>query len=81
MQVVVQEGQAVVSLTQSIQAHDEALRATTITELTDDVKVFYRDHEVVRVEARDGKMELLAPAVASLLWLEKGRRYQLKAAD
>jgi hypothetical protein len=81
MQMIVQEGNAILSLVQPIQAHDEALRSTTIREMTEDVKVFYRDYEVVRIEARDGDIEVLGPAVAGIFWLEKGRRYQLKSAD
>lgn len=78
MQIIVQEGRAILSLISPIQAHDEALRSTTISEITEDVKVFYRDYEVVRVELRDGAMEILAPALAGIYWLEKGRRYQLQ---
>jgi hypothetical protein len=78
MQVRVQEGRAMISLTCGIQAQDEALRTTSLHELTEDVKVYYRDYEMIRVEVREGAMELLPGAVAGLFWIEKGRRYQLK---
>jgi hypothetical protein len=78
MQVIVQEGKAIVSLTSPIQAHDEALRTTNIREMTEEIKVFYRDYEMVRVEARGGNIEILPQAVAGIFWIEKGRRYQLK---
>lgn len=81
MQIIVQEGSATLSLTQPIQAHDDALRTTAVRDLTEAVKVFYRDYEVIRIEARDGAIEVLPPAVAGIFWLEKGRRYQLKTAD
>ncbi|GAB4242940.1 MAG: hypothetical protein Kow00129_01720 [Thermoleophilia bacterium] len=81
MQIIVQEGSAILSLTQPIQAHDEALRSTTIREMTEDVKVFYRDYEIIRVEAREAKIEILPSALAGVFWLEKGRRYQLKVGD
>ena len=78
MQVIVQEGKAIVSLTSPIQAHDEALRTTNIREMTEEIKVFYRDYEMVRVEARSGTIEILPQAVAGIFWIEKWRRYQLK---
>jgi hypothetical protein len=78
MQVIVQEGKAIVSLTAPFQAHDEGLRTTNLREMTEDIKVFYRDYELVRVEARDGIIEILPHAVAGIFWIEKGRRYQLK---
>ncbi|NLT34655.1 MAG: hypothetical protein GXX83_01995 [Gaiellales bacterium] len=78
MQVIVQEGRAIVSLTSSIRAHDEALRTTSFGELTDNVKVFYRDYEIIRVELWEGALELLPQTVAGVYWVEKGRRYQLK---
>ncbi len=82
MQVVVQEGEASVSLTMTIQAPDDSSahhRRSII--LTGPVKVFYRDFEVIRVEARDGALEILPTAVASITWLRKDRRYQLKLGD
>jgi hypothetical protein len=81
MQIIVQEGSATVSLSEPIQAHDEALRCTSLTEITDEVKVFYRDYEIIRVEAKQGSLEVLPPAVAGIYWLEKGRRYQLRQPD
>jgi hypothetical protein len=81
MQVVVQEGEASVSLTMAIQAPDDSLRTTSLNILTGPVKVFYRDFEMVRVEARDGALEILPPAVASITWLRKDRRYQLKLGE
>jgi hypothetical protein len=81
MQVIVQEGKAIVSLTAPIQAHDEMFRTTNIREMTEEVKVFYRDYEMVRLEARDGTIEILPSALAGLFWIEKGRRYQLKIGN
>lgn len=81
MQVVVQEGEASVSLTMAIQAPDDSLRTNSLTILTGPVKVFYRDFEMVRVEARDGALEIMPPAVASITWIRKDRRYQLKLGD
>jgi len=81
MQVVVQEGEASVSLTMAIQAPDDSLRTTSLSILTGPVKVYYRDFEMVMVEARDGALEILPSAVASITWLRKDRRYQLKLGD
>ena len=81
MQIVVQEGEASVSLTMVIQAPDDTLRTSSINILTGPVKVFYRDFEVIRVEARDGALELTPSVVASITWLRKDRRYQLKLGD
>jgi hypothetical protein len=81
MQVVVQEGEASVSLTTAIQAPDDSLRTTSLSILTGPVKVYYRDFEMVMVEARNGALEILPPAVASITWLRKDRRYQLKLGD
>lgn len=78
MQVIVQEGRAIVSLIAPIHAHDEALRTTSFNEMTEEVKVFYRDYEMVRLEMREAGIEVLPQAVAGIFWLEKGRRYQLK---
>jgi hypothetical protein len=81
MQIVVQEGEASVSLIVAIQAPDDTLRTSTLNILTGSVKVFYRDFEVIRVEARDGALEVLPAALASITWLRKDRRYQLKLGD
>ena len=81
MQVVVQEGEASVSLTMSIQAPDDSLRTNSLNILTGPVKVFYRDFEVIRVEAREGALEITPAVVASITWLRKDRRYQLKLGD
>lgn len=81
MQIIVQEGNATLSLAEPIQAQDEALRSTSLREMTEDVKVFYRDYEIIRIEARAGTIEVLPPAVAGIFWLEKGRRYQLRQPD
>jgi hypothetical protein len=78
MQVIVQEGRAIVSLLAPFQAHDDSLRTTNIREMTEDVKVFYRDYEMIRVEARDGMIEILPSAISGIFWIEKGKRYQLK---
>lgn len=81
MQVIVQEGEASVSLTLSIQAPDDSLRTNSLNVLTGPIKVFYRDFEVIRIEARDGSLELTPAVVASISWLRKDRRYQLKIGD
>lgn len=78
MQIIVQEGEAVLSLTAPLHVHDEALRATTVDEINSDVKVYYRDYEIVRAEARASSIEVLPSALAGIYWVEKGRRYQLK---
>jgi hypothetical protein len=78
MQIIVQEGNAIISLAQEVQAHDDSLRSITIKEMSEPVKVFYRDYEMIRVEVRDGAIEVLPSSVASIFWIEKGRRYQLK---
>jgi len=80
VQLIVQEGRAIVSLTVPIRAHDEVLRTTSFSELTEEVKVYYRDLEIIRVELRGGAIEVLPPAIGGIYWLEKGRRYQLKIA-
>ncbi|NLE74446.1 MAG: hypothetical protein GX604_07455 [Actinobacteria bacterium] len=80
MQLIVQEGRAIVSLTASIRAHDEVLRTTSFNELTEDIKVYYRDLEIIRIELRDGAIEVMPSAIGGIYWLEKGRRYQLKIA-
>lgn len=81
MQLIVQEGRAIVSLMAPIRAHDEVLRTNTFSEMTENVKVFYRDYEIVRVEMRDGTIEVLPQAIAGVFWIEKGRRYQLKLSN
>jgi hypothetical protein len=81
MQILVQEGEASVSLTTAVQAPDEHLRTSSVTIITGPVKVFYRDFEVVRVEARDGALEIMPSALGAISWLRKDRRYQLKLGD
>ena len=81
MQIIVQEGEASVSLTMAIQAPDDSLRTNSLNIVTGPVKVFYRDFEVIRVEARDGALEITPAVVASITWIRKDRRYQLKLGD
>ncbi len=81
MQILVQEGEASVSLTLAIQAPDDSLRTNSLNVVTGPVKVFYRDLEVIRIEARDGALELTPAAIASISWLRRDRRYQLKVGD
>lgn len=69
------------SLTMAIQAPDDSLRTNSLNVVTGPVKVFYRDFEVIRVEARDGALEITPAVVASITWLRKDRRYQLKLGD
>ena len=78
MHIVVQEGEASVSLMVPVQAPDESLRTTTVQSVVGPVKVFYRDFEVVRIEAREGAMEIMPAAIGAITWLKKERRYQLK---
>jgi hypothetical protein len=78
MQIIVQEGEVQISLTSPIQAADESLRTTTVHSVSGPAKVYYRDHEIIRIEAREGNLEILPTAIGGLTWITKGRRYQLK---
>lgn len=78
MHIMVQEGEASVSLVTPIQAPDDSLRSTSVHNLVGQVKVYYRDFEIVRVEAREGTLELLPSCVGAVSWLRKDRCYQLK---
>jgi len=78
VQIVVQEGEVLVSLTSPIQATDENLRTTTVQTVAGDAKVYYRDQEIIRVEARDGALEILPACIGAVSWVRKDRRYQLK---
>jgi len=78
MHIVVQEGEAAVSLTTPIQAPDENLRTTTAHSVAGQIKAYYRDFELVRIEARDGALEIMPAAIGAIAWLKKDRRYQLK---
>jgi hypothetical protein len=79
MQIIVQEGEASVSLLASIQAPDENLRTATVSTVVGPVKVYYRDFEVIRIDTREGSLELMPPAIASIGWIRKDRCYQLKS--
>lgn len=81
MQIVVQEGEVLISLVAPIQAPDDNLRTTTVNSVSGSAKVYYRDHEVVRVEARDGALEILPGCIGALSWIRKDRRYQLKVSS
>ncbi|OFW60595.1 MAG: hypothetical protein A2133_12130 [Actinobacteria bacterium RBG_16_64_13] len=81
MQIIVQEGEVLVSLVSPIQAPDESLRTTTIHSVSGAAKVYYRDHELIRVEARDGNLEILPGSIGALTWVKKDRRYQLKVGN
>ncbi len=78
MQVIVQEGEASVSLLAAIHAPDENLRTTTVSSVAGPVKVYYRDFEVIRIEAREGSLEIMPMAIAAITWIRKDRCYQLK---
>ncbi len=78
MQIIVQEGEILVSLVTAIQAPDENLRTMTVQSVTGPGKVYYRDLEIIRVEAREGALEILPAAIGALAWIKKERRYQLK---
>ena len=54
MHIIVQEGRAVLSLVAPIQIYDDSLRSQTVAEFSEDVKAYYRDFELVRIEARGG---------------------------
>jgi hypothetical protein len=81
MHMIVQEGEASVSLVAPIQAPDESLRTTTAHSVVGHVKVYYRDFEVVLVEAREGALEIMPAAIGAITWLKKDRRYQLKSGS
>ena len=78
MQIIVQEGEVLISLTSPIQAPDESLRTTSVHTVSGPAKVYYRDLEIIRVEARDGNLEILPNAIGAVTWVKKDRRYQLK---
>lgn len=80
MQIVVQEGRALISLITPIQAPDENLRTTTVQSVSGPVKVYYRDYEVILVEARDGALEIMPTSIGAITWTTKDRRYQLRIA-
>lgn len=67
------------SLLAPIQAPDENLRTATLSIVVGPVKVYYRDFEVIRIDAREGSLELTPPAIASIGWIRKDRCYQLKS--
>jgi hypothetical protein len=78
VQIVVQEGKALISLITPIQAPDENLRTTTVQSISGTVKVYYRDYEVILVEARDGALEVMPSSIGAITWTSRDRRYQLK---
>jgi hypothetical protein len=78
MQIIVQEGEVLVSLTSPIQAPDESLRTTSVHTVSGPAKVYYKDMEVIRIEARDGNLEILPNAIGAVTWVKRDRRYQLK---
>jgi hypothetical protein len=78
MHMIVQEGEASISLVFPIQAPDENLRTSTLSSVVGRVKIYYRDFELVLIEARDGALEIMPAAVGAITWLSKDRRYQLK---
>ncbi len=78
MQIVVQEGEVLISLVSPIQAPDESLRTTSIHTVAGAAKVYYRDQELIRIEAREGALEIMPTAIGALTWVSRGRRYQLK---
>ncbi|MCL5736049.1 MAG: hypothetical protein M1274_10765 [Actinobacteria bacterium] len=81
MHIIVQEGEASISLVAPIQAPDDSLRTTSITNLVGPVKVYYQDFKIAHVEARGGSLELLPAAIGAISWMQKGRRYQLKPGE
>lgn len=81
MQIIVQEGSALISLVSAIHAPDESLRTTRVENLSGTVKVYYRDHQIIRVVARDDALEILPASIGAITWTEKTRRYQLKTGS
>jgi hypothetical protein len=81
MLIIVQEGEASVSLSVPIQAPDDSLRNTTISSFVGPIKAYYRDYQLAHIEAREGMLELCSSVVGAITWLEKGRRYQLKTSE
>jgi hypothetical protein len=79
--IIVQEGEASISLLAPIQAPDDSLRTNTLQTVVGSVKVFYRDFEIVRVEARDGNLELSPAVIGAIAWSKKDRRYQLNPSS
>ncbi len=78
MQIIVQEGEVLISLTSPIQAPDESLRTTSVHTVSGTAKVYYRDMELIRVEAREGNLEILPSSIGAVTWVKRERRYQLK---
>jgi hypothetical protein len=78
MQIIVQEGEVLISLTSPIQAPDESLRTTSVHTVSGPAKVYYRDMELIRVEAREGNLEILPACIGAVTWVKRDRRYQLK---
>jgi len=78
VQIVVQEGEVLISLISPVQATDDNLRTNTVQTVAGPAKVYYRDQEIVRIEAREGALEILPAAVGAVSWVRKDRRYQLK---
>jgi hypothetical protein len=78
MQIIVQEGEVLISLTSPIQAPDESLRTTSVHTVSGPAKVYYRDMELIRVEAREGNLEILPSSIGAVTWVKRERRYQLK---
>ena len=78
MQIIVQEGEVLISLTSPIQAPDESLRTTSVHTVSGTAKVYYRDMELIRVEAREGNLEILPSSIGAVTWVKRDRRYQLK---
>jgi hypothetical protein len=81
VQIIVQEGNALVSLITPIQAPDDGLRTSTVQSIAGPVKVYYRDYEVILVEAREGALEIMRSSIGAITWTTKDRRYQLKIAE
>jgi hypothetical protein len=79
MQMIVQEGDASISLVTPIQAPDENLRTTEVSTVVGPIKVYYRDFEVIRIDAREGALEIMPAAIAAITWTRKDRCYQLKS--
>ncbi len=47
-----------ISLIAPFQATDDSLRTNSFQSVAGQAKVYYRDHEVILVEARDGALEI-----------------------
>ncbi len=77
MQIIVQEGEASVSLVTPIQAPDDSLRTTNVQHVLGQVKVYYRDFEVYAWKRARGAWSCSPPSSGHQLVAQRPC-YQLK---